>query len=193
MKRHISNVCKISYFHLRNVRYLKPVLSNDALVTVVHAFISSRLDYCNSLLHGLPENQVFKLQRIQNVAARLVTGCARTDHISPVLKILHWLPIRYRIDFKILLLTYKCIHGLGPEYLSELISVKECGRSLRSSHSLNLSVPKHRLKSYGERSFSVAAPKLWNNLPCKIKSSESVAVFKSAVKTHMFSLAFSNV
>ena len=187
------NVCKVSYFHLQNIRYLKPILSPDALLKVTHAFISSRLDYCNSLLYGLHGVQLAKLQRIQNIAARIVTGCSKYDHITPVLKKLHWLPVRERIDFKILLMTYKSINGLSPLYISELLMVKKCGRSLRSSSEVNLVVPKCRLKSYGENSFAVAGPKLGNNLSSHIKTSESVAVFKSRLKTFLFRRAFNDV
>ena len=193
MDQHIMNVCKVSYFHLQNIRYLKPVLSLDALLKVTHAFICSRLDYCNSLLYGLQGVQLAKLQRIQNIAARLVTGCSRYDHITPVLKKLHWLPVRERIDFKVLLMTYRSINGLGPLYISELLMVKKYSRSLRSSSEINLVVPNCRLKSYGDNAFAVAAPKLWNTLPSHIKSSETVAIFKSRLKTFLFRRAFNNV
>ena len=106
MKQHIINVCKSAFIHLRNIRYLKPYLSADALATVAHAFITSRIDYCNSLLVGIPDVCVSQLQRIQNCTARLITNTRKYDHIQPVLKNLHWLPVTQRITFKLLLITY---------------------------------------------------------------------------------------
>ena len=110
---------------------------------LVHAFIIGRLDYCNSLLYGLPSVHLSKLQRVRNSAARLVcTDISRYDHVTPVLYSLHWLPVKYRICFKILILTFKAIHGLAPEYISDLISVKDVSKhSLRSNGGLLLHQP----------------------------------------------------
>ena len=99
---------------------------------LVHAFVSSRLDYCNSLLHGSPKYVPQKLQRAQNAAARLIKLSRKYDHITPHLMDLHWLPIEYRIQFKILLLTYKTLNGLAPSYLSDLLQRYAPVRNLRS-------------------------------------------------------------
>ena len=190
MEDHIAHVCRSCYFHIRNVKSLKPILNQDALISVVHAFISSRLDYCNSLLYGLPDKQIQKLQRIQNIAARLVSGSRKFDHVTPVLRDLHWLPVRQRIQFKILTLTFKALNGLGPEYLMDLLKVKENARTLRSSSELCLCVPSSHYKFYGDRAFCVAAPTLWNKLPGDIRKSKSLASFKKSLKTHLFRVAF---
>ena len=109
---------------------------------LVHAFVTGRIDYCNSLLYGLPAKQLDKIQRVQNTAARIIFRLPKFCHISPTLFSLHWLPVRYRIDFKICLLTFKAIHGFAPSYLCELITVKESQRySLRSSSELLLRMP----------------------------------------------------
>ena len=154
--------------------------------------MSSRLDYCNSLLYGLPQVQIEKLQRVQNAAARLIFKEPKFSHITPVLYQLHWLPIKYRIEFKILLFTFKAIHGMAPDYICKLISRKSSTRYLlRSSERIMLETPSGKiLSTLGGRAFCYAAPKLWNNLPCKISSLDSLSSFKCQLKTHLFKQAF---
>ena len=190
METHVASICKASYFHIRNIRSLKPILTHDALISVVHAFITSRLDYCNSLLIGLPDRLLQKLQRIQNIAARVVTGCRKYDHITPILKQLHWLPVKERIQFKTLMILYKALNGQAPEYLKELVQEKVNSRTLRSSSELLLNVPKYKLKTYGHMAFCVAAPTLWNSIPSHIRNSKSLTVFKKQVKTFLFKQVF---
>ena len=109
-------------------------LSRNSTETLIHAFVSSRLDYCNSLLYGLPQAQLDKIQRVQNAAARLIFKQPKFSHITPVLHQLHWLPIKYRNEFKILLFTFKAIHGMAPDYICKLISRNSSTRySIRSS------------------------------------------------------------
>jgi len=115
---------------------------------------------------------------------------SRYDRLEPPLEELHWLPVFYRIRFKILLLTYKAINDLGPTYLKELLIWKIPKRSLRSSNDILLTIPITKLKTYGDRSFKAAAPKLWNSLPKEIRESDSVTSFKRALKTHLFKEAY---
>ena len=121
---HINKACNAAFYHLHNLRRIRKYLSQDSLITLVHAFITSHLDYCNGLLFGLPKVKIAKLQHVQNAAARLILGIGKFSHITPVLHELHWLLVSLRIDHKILLLTFKCIYGLAPTYLSDLISIK---------------------------------------------------------------------
>ena len=121
MTDHINKACNAAFYHLHNLRRIKKYLSRDSLITLVHAFITSRLDYCNGLLFGLPNVQIAKLQRVQNAAARHILGIGKFSHITQALYELHWLPVSLRIDYKILLLTFKCIYGLAPT--SDLISI----------------------------------------------------------------------
>ena len=93
-------------------------LSKESTEILIHAFVSSKLDHCNSLLYGLPAYQLAKLQVLQNTAARVVSLTRKYDHITPVLESLHWLPVKFRIVFKVLLLVYKALNGMAPPYLS---------------------------------------------------------------------------
>ena len=130
-------VAQSAFYQLRLVAQLRPYLDRDNLVSVVHALVTSKLDYCNALYVGLPLKTVRKLQLVQNAAARLITGTRRFKHIRPVLACLHWLPICFRAQFKALVLTYKALHSLGPQYLTKRLSRHEppihCVQHLRSS------------------------------------------------------------
>ena len=190
MSTHISKVCSTAFFHLHNIRRIRKFLSRETVETLVHAFIASRIDYCNSLLYGLPKRQLDKLQRVQNAAARLVCRLNRFCHITPILTELHWLPVQFRIQFKIILFTFKAIHGLAPQYLSNLLTVKTHTYNLRCSEELLLFVPVRSKKTLGDRAFVIAAPKLWNALPSDLRRVQSIDAFKRKLKTHLFRLAY---
>ena len=133
MISHINNICSSSFYYLKNIHRIRKYLSCQSAISFIQAFITSKLDYCNSLLYGLHTNHINKLQRVQNAAARLVTNTHRICHITPILEDLHWLPIKYRMQFKIVLLTFKCLYGLAPQYLVDLIAVAPQSRyNLRS-------------------------------------------------------------
>ena len=127
-----------------------------------------------------------KIQRVQNTAARLVLCVPRREHITPFLCQLHWLTIEYRALFKILLLTYKALHGMAPKFISDLVTSYVPKRTLRSSSKNFLQVQRPSTKFYGARSFTVAAATEWNRLPDDIRHAKSVTIFKSRLKTHLF-------
>ena len=139
-----------------------------------------------ALLYGLPKYLTDKLQKVQNNAVRIITRTAKYDHIKPVLQSLHWLPVPARIKYKILLFTFKCIHGTAPAYLSQLIKPYQPARTLRSADKLLLEKGKPRMKGYGDRAFQNCAPMLWNDLPHHIRCISSLDDFKSNIKTHLF-------
>ena len=151
----------------------------------------SRLDNCNALLCGVPKNLTARLQRIQNCAARLIVESSKHDHIHPVLKSLHWLPVESRIAFKTLVLTFKARERISPKYLQDLITDYVPTRSLRFALKCLLKVPNYNLESYGKRAFPVAGPLLWNSLPMDIRSQKSLATFKEKLKTFLFIKSFS--
>jgi hypothetical protein len=191
MEAHIASICRSCYLHLRNIGSIRNLITKSACEKLIHALISSKLDNCNALLFGLPKKLCQKLQHVQNTAARIITRTKRSEHISPILEQLHWLPVNERIKFKIMLTTFKALKGLSPPYIRELISVYHPNRSLRSASEIRLVVPKIRLKSYGGRSFQFSAPCLWNQLPKDLRNTEiSVDVFKSRLKTHLFEGAY---
>ena len=127
-----------------------------------------------------------KLQQIQNIAARYVTGARKNDHITPILVQLHWLPVSYRIVFKHLFFVYKSLNGLCPQYLTNLLEHQKSARSLHSNVQDLLIQPTCKTKTYGDRAFSVCAPKIWNTIPLEIRQSSSVLLFKKKLKTFLF-------
>ena len=186
---HVNSIVRSAFLKIREISYHRRFLTLDSTKTLMHAYVTSRVDYCNSLLFGLPNNLIRKLQSVLNTAARVVTMTRKYDSITPVLYGLHWLPIKYRIQFKLLLLVFKALNGLAPSYLSDKLSYKPVCK-LRSSCQYLLIVPRSNLKSYGDRCFSVAGPKLWNSLPKKLRICESLESFKRDLKTHLFKCAF---
>ena len=188
LEKHVNNICKGAYHQIRNIRMVRKYLDVESTKTLVHAYVTSRLDYCNSLLYGIPKCLVNKLQRVQNTAARLITQNQKFDHITPILKELHWLQIEDRIKFKILLLAYKAQHGQAPKYLSDLIVpyVPAYGNLRSNKKHLLDDRDISRLKNYGDRTFKKGAAVLWNSIPLELRLAPTVGSFKSKLKTYLF-------
>lgn len=185
MAQQINNLCRASYFHLRAIGRVRKFLDQATTKQLAHALIISRLDCHNSLLYGIPSTLLKKLQNVQNACARLIFRAPKREHVTPLYMQLHWLPIECRIQYKILLLTYKALNGLAPNYLSELLVPHAPIRQLRSANQLKLVQPRTRTR-YGDRSFSCAAPTLWNELPIAVRRATTLTSFKVNLKTHIF-------
>ena len=130
---HVNRICQTAYLHLKNISRVRKSLDKQNCETLIHAFVTSRLDCQNAILYGLPDYLLAKLQRVQNAAARLLCWIAKYDHISATLKSLHWLPVKQRIEFKISVLVYKCLNGVAPQYLCKLFQFYSKDRVLRST------------------------------------------------------------
>ena len=191
LQPHINNIVRLSSYHIRNIGKIRKYLDKSATEKVIHAFVTSRLDNGNALLYSLPNNQISRLQRLQNTAARIVTLSRKSCSITPILKQLHWLPISQRIIFKLMLIVHKALNGKAPHYISELLQVYTPSRNLRSSSMLLLIEPKSR-HSWGDRSFSSAAPRIWNSLPLNLRSCVCTTKFKSLLKTYLMSQVFND-
>ncbi|XP_064158769.1 uncharacterized protein LOC135236382 isoform X4 [Anguilla rostrata] len=187
LTEHISAVTRSCRFFLYNIRRIRPFLTTYSTQLLVQAVVLSRLDYCNSLLAGLPASSIRPLQLIQNAAARLVFNLPRHSHVTPLLTTLHWLPVMARIKFKTLVLAFKAARGSAPPYLRQLIRPYTPARPLRSAATCRL-VPAPARTSTRSRLLSVLAPRWWNDLPVQVRTAETLAVFKRRLKTHLFKL-----
>ena len=191
MQPHVLNVVRAANFELRRISSIRHLLSTQATITLISAFVLSRLDYCNSLLFGCPQSLISQLQRVQNNAARLILKLPKSDHISHHLASLHWLPVTSRIQYKISTIVFNTLRFNSPLYLSNLLSLYVPARSLRSSADKStLCPPSVRTVTFGHKSFFHSAPTVWNSLPLSVRSSDSVISFKGSVKTHLFKSSF---
>ena len=187
--KHISNICKSCFYHIRDLRRIRRHLHLSTAKTISNSLISSCLDYCNSLINNIAKQDLSKLQRVHNCLARVVLRAPRFSPSLPLLKQLHWLPVNYRIKFKLSTLTYRALAIHQPHYLTSLLHFSNVPRQLRSSTSQQLSIPRTKL-NLGKRAFSVAAPIIWNELPSTLKSCESLASFRKSLQMYLFKLLF---
>ena len=178
----------LNFLRIRSIHHL---LTEDTTSSLVLSLCVSHLDYCNSVLYGLPDITIGKMQKIQNMCACLVLRKHKWDSTTACLATLHWLPVKQHITFKICVLTYKLLHKQGPQYLHDMLQYRAPNRRLRSAldNSL-LIIPRTKLKTFANRSFSVTAPTTWNALPKQIRDTPDLLSFKQALKTHLYQEAF---
>ena len=179
-------------YNLFKIANIRNFLTTKAHYTAILVMVISHLDYANAIMVGLPEKNIAKLQRVQNMAAKAVLKRGKYTSLKDSLQTLHWLPIRSRINFKISVLVYKCLHGEAPEYPQNLLITYILRREgLRSETIIDrLIVPRTEKKIFADRALSVVGPKVWNSLPNDVKSQKDVEHFKKCLKTHLFKLAF---
>ena len=188
---HINSIFKSATFHLSRISSIRKFLTTDVTKTLVVNFILFRLDNCNSLFCSLSNEYIDKLQILQNHAARLIFRAKKKDHITPLLMSLHWLPIRFRIEYKIAVICFKCINGLAPIYLKNILEIYKPTRALRSAQdNLIFKKPIMNYKSYGEKSFYFYGPFVWNSLPFQLRDSQNIDIFKKHLKTYLFKKAY---
>jgi len=192
--QHITALSKSCFFHIRALRHIRPVLSDDTARTIAASLVGSRLDCAYSILYGATKHNIARVQRIQNALAKVVIGsrpCSRPcDHSNFRLQALHWLPIEYRVQYKLAVLTFNARTSASPHYLSSLINNYQPSRSLRSSNRHLLDVPRSK-SVFSSRGFRIAGPQIWNSLPDSVRQSETIGVFRSKLKTSLFQSAFS--
>ncbi|KAM9474569.1 uncharacterized protein ACWYII_008851 [Salvelinus alpinus] len=185
----IKAVARSCRFMLYNIRRVRPCLTQEAAQVLIQALVISRLDYCNSLLAGLPACAIKPLQLIQNAAARLVFNLPKFSHVTPLLRSLHWLPVEARIRYKTMVLAYGAVRGTAPQYLQALIRPYTQTRALRSSTSgllASLPLRKYSSRSAQSKLFAALAPQWWNKLPHDARTAESITTFRRHLKPHLF-------
>ena len=182
-KNHVIKLKQDCFRLIRNISKMRFIFTRDQLKTIVNSLIVCKLDYCNGLFTGIDEKWVKELQRIQNAAGKVVYGLYKYDRVGDTLQNLHWLPVQERIDYKVLLIVFKCLNGIGPEYLTDMLTYKSYGHNIRLAES-------HMNTAMGERAFQNYAPKKWNSMPLSITECTTLASFKSCLKTHMFKVAY---
>jgi hypothetical protein len=190
MRTHVSKTVSACFASLRQIRSIRRSVSRPVLQSLISALTLTRLDYGCTTLAGLPARQLDRLQSVLNAAARLIHGARKYDHITPLLRDLHWLRVPQRIDFRLAVLVYRCLHGTAPPYLArELQLVADTqseGCTRRSASTAELRIPRSQHKTIGDRAFPIYAAHLWNDLPATVTSQPSLLSFRSALKTELF-------
>jgi len=193
LDKHTSAVSAKCFYQLRQLRRVRRSLDTESTKILVHAFVTSRIDYCNGLLANAPSVWTDKLQRVLNAAARVITNTQKFDRgLTTILRDdLHWLDLPRRVSYKLCLTVYKCLHGMAPQYLAELcrpVSDIQGRRHLRSATLGLLDKPRYELETYGRRAFSYAGPSAWNSLPAHLRSQNvTMNNFRHSLKTFLFS------
>ena len=177
MNNQVQHICRVAYFHIHCIGKIRNLLDRKTIEIMIHTYVTSGLDNGNCLLYDISDHLLTNLQRLQTAAARLITKTKKHDHITAVLIDLHWLPIKKRIEYKLLLLTFRSLHALAASYITDLLIRYEPTRALRSADAHLLEDPRCRLRTQGESAFSSAAPRLWNNLPLAMRATKDISAF----------------
>ena len=189
MESQVSNICRSAYYHLSRIAKIRHSLTTSVCKSLIHGLVTSRLDYGNAMLFGIADRLLHRLEMVQRSAARIVMQIRRGDRqsMTTILQRLHWLPVKKRIEFKILVHVHKAIYEVQPVYLASLLNQLTPKRCLRSSSGLLLDVPRINLERFGRRAFTCAGPTLWNNLPTNLCVNDNHTQFKKLLKTYLFS------
>ena len=188
---HISNLRRSCYNEIRKISHIRPHLNEKCTIQLVVSLVLSKLDYCNCLFYNMSNYNFNQLQLVQNHAARIVKKAHKRTSATSILFELHWLPVKQRVSYKIALIVFKCLNNEDfPIYLKELITIYTPSRTLRSCDKFLLKKPFMKLLTFGQKSFSFAAPEVWNSLPFEIRSCNNFNIFKKKLKTHFFRIAF---
>ena len=194
MSDHVNNVVRSCFFQLRQLRSVRHSLPIEARKALVHCFISSRIDYCNAILYGVSGAVLRCLQTVLNAAARLIVDAGKRQHMTPILRDLHWLPVKERILYKIGILSFQCVRRTGPAYLVEMftrVSDVEGRSTPRSAARGDFVIPRSNTVTFGPWSFRVSGPTFWNKLPLEMRDQDiSYEQFKSKLKTLLFEQAY---
>ena len=191
LSTHVVTKCKAALINFRRIASIRKFLDASSCETLVLSLVMSHIDYSNSILYGLPEVLISKLQRVQNMCAKLVLNCSKYSSSKEALLALHWLPVRSRISYKIICTVHRCLYGVAPNYLKDKLKIKPVPiRTLRSAKDseMLLDPPKLKRKTFAARSFSSAGPNLWNGLPTELRLNTNFLTFKRQLKTHLLSL-----
>ena len=186
MEQQVNKICSTCFYNIKNIAEIRKNISRENAKTVINALVTSHLDYGNALLYGIQARLINKLQIVQNASARVIEKLRKYDHITEVRKNLHWLPIKARIEHKLLTYVFQSKQDKSSKYLQALLKDKPKDRNLRSNNNNVLINPDINLTTYGNRAFRKSAPELWNPLPEDLKNVTSVPCFKKQLKTYLF-------
>ena len=191
MKKQVTSICAKATANILKIKGIRTFLTNETAKTLMVGLVLSHLDANNGILIGLPDNQLRKLQLVQNYAAKVVCQKRKFDSATECLMALHWLPVKYRIEFKVATIVYKALNNQAPEYIMNLFKVKQSERTLRSDSNYKvLHVPHVRKATFAMRALSVKGPQIWNELENDVKKQPSLASFKAKLKSAMFKKAY---
>ena len=189
LKTNVTKKSQTAMLNIFKIKHIRRFLTQVACEVLVHGLVMSHLDYCNCLYYRLPDCDLHRLQRVQSIACKVVLNRSKYDSCTECFTQLHWLPIRSRVQHKILTMIHNCLNLMAPEYLSNLSTYRseiKPSRGLRSESNYRLlQVPRTKLKTFVVRSFKVAGPTLWNNIPDELRCIEDPNVLRSQLK-HFF-------